>query len=108
MPQHTLSLLMQDRPGVLHRAVSLLRRRAVNIVCLSVGPSEFPGLSRMTVVIEGERSSLVTSQLDRLVEVLAVSDEMIRPAMLPANEKLEQTPTPVNGQADGIAEEDAA
>lgn len=108
MAQHTLNLLMQDRPGVLHRAVSLLRRRAVNIVCLSVGPSEFPGLSRMTVVVEGERSSLVTSQLDRLVEVLAVSDEMVRPSMLPANHELEQTPTPVHAQADGTSEEDAA
>jgi acetolactate synthase-1/3 small subunit len=65
---------MQDHPGVLHRVVSLFRRRMYNIDSLTVGRSETPGISRMTVVIDGGDVEQVTKQLYRLIEVLKVSD----------------------------------
>jgi acetolactate synthase-1/3 small subunit len=65
---------MQDHPGVLHRVVSLFRRRAYNIDSLTVGRTETPGVSRMTIVIEGSDVEQVTKQLYRLIEVLKVSD----------------------------------
>lgn len=71
---HTIALVMQDQPGVLHRTVSLLRRRGYNIESLAVGPSEAAGVSRMTLVVEAGDVEQVTRQLDRLVEVLAVCD----------------------------------
>jgi acetolactate synthase I/III small subunit len=72
--KHTLVALMQDRPGVLNRAVSLFRRRGFNIESLAVGHSETPGVSRMTLVVESEDVEQVTKQLYRLIEVLKVSD----------------------------------
>ena len=72
--QHTIVALMQDRPGVLHRAVSLLRRRGYNIESLAVGRSETPGVSRMTLVVEAEDVEQVVKQLYRLIEVLKVND----------------------------------
>jgi acetolactate synthase-1/3 small subunit len=71
---HTIALVMQDHPGVLHRTVSLLRRRGYNIESLAVGRSETAGVSRMTLVVEADDVEQVTKQLDRLVEVLAVHD----------------------------------
>lgn len=71
---HTLIVLLQDRPGVLHRAVSLFRRRGYNIASLTVGHSEHPGVSRMTVVVDAADVEQVIKQLSRLIEVLAVSD----------------------------------
>lgn len=72
--KHTIVALMQDRPGVLNRAVSLFRRRGYNIENLAVGHSETPGVSRMTLVVEHEDVEQVVKQLYRLVEVLKVSD----------------------------------
>src|SRR6266496_829039 len=72
--KHTIVALMQDRPGVLNRAVSLFRRRGFNIESLAVGHSEAPGVSRMTLVVEAEDVEQVTKQLYRLIEVLKVSD----------------------------------
>ena len=72
--KHTIVALMQDRPGVLNRAVSLFRRRGFNIESLAVGHSETPGISRMTLVVEAEDVEQVTKQLYRLIEVLKVSD----------------------------------
>lgn len=74
--KHTLVALMQDRPGVLNRAVSLFRRRNFNIESLSVGHTETPGISRMTLVIDSSQTNVeqVTKQLYRLIEVLKVSD----------------------------------
>jgi acetolactate synthase I/III small subunit len=74
MQQHTLIALLQDRPGVLNRAVSLFRRRGFNIASLAVGQSEVPGVSRMTLVVDREHVEQVVKQLDRLIEVLAVHD----------------------------------
>ena len=72
--QHTIVALMQDHPGVLHRVVSLFRRRAYNIESLTVGRTETPGVSRMTIVTDGNDVEQVTKQLYRLIEVLKVSD----------------------------------
>jgi acetolactate synthase-1/3 small subunit len=72
--KHTIVALMQDRPGVLNRAVSLFRRRGFNIESLAVGHSETAGVSRMTLVVESEDVEQVTKQLYRLIEVLKVSD----------------------------------
>ena len=71
---HTIVALLQDHPGVLHRAVSLLRRRGFNIASLAVGRSEVEGVSRMTLVVEQEDVEQVVKQLNRLVEVLQVDD----------------------------------
>lgn len=52
MTRHTLSVLVEDKPGVLTRVASLFARRAFNINSLAVGPTEVPGMSRMTVVVD--------------------------------------------------------
>jgi acetolactate synthase-1/3 small subunit len=78
---HTIAVVMQDHSGVLHRTVSLLRRRGYNIESLAVGRSEVPGVSRMTLVVDAEDVEQVTRQLDRLVEVLAVCDVTHQPTV---------------------------
>src|SRR5512132_1711368 len=72
---------MQDRPGVLNRAVSLFRRRNFNIESLAVGHSETPGISRMTFVVDGDERELrqVETQLYKLINVTAVEDVTDRP-----------------------------
>jgi len=74
--KHTLIALVDDKPGVLNRIVSLLRRRSFNIQSLTVGGSEHPGLSRMTVVVAGDSAVVeqVRKQLDKLISVVKVSD----------------------------------
>src|SRR5256885_15986128 len=72
--KHTLVALMQDRPAVLHRAVSLFRRRGYNIDSLAVGQSETRGVSRMSLVVDAEDVEQVIKQLYRLIEVLKVTD----------------------------------
>ncbi len=74
MKKHTLVALVQDRPGVLTRAVSLFRRRGFNIESLAVGHTETPNVSRMTLVVESEEVEQVIKQLYRLIDVLKVSD----------------------------------
>lgn len=71
---HTLIAVMQDRPGVLNRAVSLFRRRGFNIESLAVASTETPGLSRMTVVVNRDDVTQVVSQLQRLVDIVSVHD----------------------------------
>ena len=74
--KHTLVALVEDKPGVLNRAVSLFRRRGFNIQSLAVGASEHPGLSRMTLVVDGDSATVeqVRKQLDKLINVVKVSD----------------------------------
>ncbi|MEI2777496.1 MAG: acetolactate synthase small subunit [Tetrasphaera sp.] len=74
MTKHTLSVLVQDKPGVLARISALFSRRGFNIDSLAVGPTELPDVSRMTVVVDVEALPLeqVTKQLNKLVEVLKV------------------------------------
>jgi acetolactate synthase I/III small subunit len=71
---HTIIALLQDHPGVLHRVLSLFRRRAYNIASLTVGQCELPDVSRMTVVVDADSVEQVTKQLNRLIEVLKVQD----------------------------------
>ena len=74
MSKHTLSVLVEDKPGVLARIAGLWARRGFNIDALAVGPTEHPGVSRMTVVVnvEGIPLEQVTKQLNKLVEVLKI------------------------------------
>ncbi len=74
--QHTLVLLVEDKPGVLNRVASLFRRRAFNIESLTVGHTETAGISRMTIVVDGEQVSVerLTSYLSKLVNVIQVED----------------------------------
>jgi acetolactate synthase I/III small subunit len=68
----TISVLVQNAPGVLVRVAGLIRRRGVNIHSLSVGPTEDPSISRMTIVVDTapERTEQFAKQLRKLVEVL--------------------------------------
>jgi len=74
MSQHTLSVLVENKPGVLARIAALFSRRGFNIHSLAVGETEIPEISRMTVVVDVEDLPLeqVTKQLNKLVEVLKV------------------------------------
>lgn len=74
--RHLLSVLVEDHPGVLNRVVSLLRRRSFNIDSITVGHSEQPGVSRMTIVVNGrdEEVEQAGKQLYKLMEVLKVTD----------------------------------
>ena len=75
-PTHTISALVEDRPGVLARVAGMFSRRGFNISNLAVGHSEAPGLSRMTFVVEGDEWVVeqVTKQLYKLIDVVRVSD----------------------------------
>jgi len=74
MSQHTLSVLVEDVPGVLARAAGLFSRRGFNIDSLAVGPTEVPGISRMTIVVNVEDLPLeqVTKQLNKLINVIKI------------------------------------
>jgi acetolactate synthase-1/3 small subunit len=71
---HVLSLLVEDRPGLLTRVAGLFARRGFNIESLAVGTSEIEGLSRITVVVDVEELPLeqVTKQLNKLVNVIKI------------------------------------
>ena len=74
MSKHTLSVLVENKPGVLARIAALFSRRGFNIDSLAVGPTEHPEISRMTVVVDVDALPLeqVTKQLNKLIEVLKV------------------------------------
>ena len=74
MSKHTLSVLVENKPGVLARIAGLFARRGFNIDSLAVGTTEHPDISRMTVVVDVEDIPLeqVTKQLNKLIEVLKV------------------------------------
>jgi acetolactate synthase I/III small subunit len=71
---HTLSVLVENKPGVLARVSSLFSRRGYNIHSLAVGPTEAAEVSRMTIVVDVETSPLeqVTKQLNKLINVLKI------------------------------------
>ena len=71
---HVLSLLVEDKPGLLTRVAGLFARRGFNIESLAVGKSEIEGLSRITVVVDVEQLPLeqVTKQLNKLVNVFKI------------------------------------
>ena len=74
MTKHTLSVLVEDRPGVLARVAGLFSRRGFNIESLAVGPTEQDDVSRMTIVVAVDELPLeqVTKQLNKLVNVLKI------------------------------------
>ncbi|OAH51960.1 acetolactate synthase small subunit [Microbacterium oleivorans] len=74
MSKHVLSLLVEDKPGLLTRVAGLFARRGFNIDSLAVGVTEVPGLSRITVVVDVEELPLeqVTKQLNKLVNVIKI------------------------------------
>ena len=71
MPKHTLSVLVENKPGVLARIAALFSRRGFNIDSLAVGPTEHSDVSRMTVVVDVDELPLeqVTKQLNKLINV---------------------------------------
>lgn len=93
MSQHTLSVLVEDTPGILARASSLFSRRGFNIHSLSVSTTEYTGLSRMTIVVNCDRHPLeqVTKQLNKLVNVIKIvemdNDASVRRELLLAKVK---------------------
>jgi acetolactate synthase I/III small subunit len=72
--RHTLSVLVENKPGILARVASLFSRRGFNIDSLAVGTTEHPEISRMTIVVNVEDLPLeqVTKQLNKLVNVLKI------------------------------------
>ena len=74
MTKHTLSVLVENKPGVLARVAGLFSRRGFNIDSLAVGETEHPDVSRITIVVNAEDSPLeqVTKQLNKLVNVLKI------------------------------------
>ncbi|CAN5124316.1 acetolactate synthase small subunit [soil metagenome] len=74
MAKHTLSVLVENRPGVLARVAGLFSRRGFNIESLAVGPTEVDDVSRMTIVVAAAAQPLeqVTKQLNKLVNVLKI------------------------------------
>ena len=74
MTRHTLSVLVENKPGVLARVSALFSRRGFNIHSLAVGPTESPAVSRMTIVVTVQDVEMeqVTKQLNKLVNVLKI------------------------------------
>ena len=74
--KHTLSVLVENKPGVLTRVAGLFARRGFNIESLAVGTSEDPALSRITITIDGDEHPVdqVTKQLHKLINVVKIRD----------------------------------
>ncbi len=74
---HTLSVLVEDRPGVLARVSGLFSRRGFNIESLAVGPTELKGISRMTIMVTVDDFPLeqVTKQLNKLINVIKIVEQ---------------------------------
>ncbi|MCL2666837.1 MAG: acetolactate synthase small subunit [Micrococcales bacterium] len=74
MSRHTLSVLVENKPGVLTRVAGLFARRSFNIHSLAVGPTEHDEISRITVVVDVEERPLeqVTKQLNKLINVIKI------------------------------------
>ena len=79
--KHTLVILVEDKPGVLNRVASLFRRRNFNIESLTVGHTHVDGISRMTIVVEGDEFGIerLISYLYKLVNVIQVDDLYDKP-----------------------------
>lgn len=74
---HTLSVLVEDKPGVLARVAALFSRRGFNIESLAVGATEQKDMSRMTIVVSCEETPLeqVTKQLNKLINVIKIVEQ---------------------------------
>jgi len=81
--KHTLSVVVENQPGVLARVVTLFRRRGYNIDSLAVGRTENNEISRITIVVEGQEDVIeqVTKQLHKLVDVLKINDITEEPSV---------------------------
>jgi acetolactate synthase-1/3 small subunit len=103
--RHTLVALVQDRPGVLNRAVNVFRRFKLNIETLSVTRTEQQDVCRLTLVVETNDIAPVIAQLDKLIDVLEVHD--VRKTGTPPRAALVRSCAPASGraqaQADGVA-----
>jgi acetolactate synthase I/III small subunit len=88
MSKHTLSVLTENKPGVLARVAGLFSRRGFNIESLAVGPTEHPDVSRMTIVVQVDELPLeqVTKQLNKLVNVIKIVE--LEPAIAVQRELL--------------------
>ena len=97
MTRHTLSVLVENKPGVLTRVAGLFARRAFNIHSLAVGPTEHDEISRITVVVDVEARPLeqVTKQLNKLVNVIKIveleDDSSVRRELLLVKVKADQS-----------------
>ncbi|MGC4042905.1 MAG: acetolactate synthase small subunit [Armatimonas sp.] len=80
---HTITVLVENRPGVLARVSGLFARRGYNIESLTVSITEDPDVSRMTIVVAGDADTLeqITKQLHKLVDVLKVFDYLDTPML---------------------------
>jgi acetolactate synthase-1/3 small subunit len=98
--RHVISALVVDRPGTLNRVAGLFRARTFNIESLTVGSTHEAGLSRMTVVLRGDEPHLhqVLAQLERLIEVIEVSDLTHAPRL-----ELELALVEIDGPVDAAA-----
>ena len=76
-PTHTLSVLVEDKPGVLARVASLFSRRGYNIASLAVGATEQKDMSRMTIVVSVDESPLeqITKQLNKLINEIKIVEQ---------------------------------
>ena len=86
--KHTIIALVEDKPGVLNRVVSLFRRRNYNIDSLAVGPSETQGVSRMTLVTDEPdtvRQDIICKNLMKLINVIEVHDVTRTPCVIREN-----------------------
>jgi acetolactate synthase-1/3 small subunit len=74
--KHTLSVLVENKPGVLSRVAGLFTRRGFNIDSLAVSPTETPERSRMTITVDTSRFPVeqMTKQLDKLINVIKIRD----------------------------------
>ena len=95
MKPHTLSILVENRAGVLSRVTGLFSRRGFNIESLAVGTCEEPGMSRITIVCIGDEAQIeqVMKQLNKLIDVIKVSD-------LTDNERVERELAMIKVNAD--------
>ncbi|MGA9113761.1 MAG: acetolactate synthase small subunit [Candidatus Dormiibacterota bacterium] len=75
-PSRLLSVLVENRPGVLNRVASMIRRRGFNIDSLSVGPTEDGSVSRMTIAVHvgRQQAEQATKQLSKLIDVITIED----------------------------------
>jgi acetolactate synthase-1/3 small subunit len=81
---HTFIVYVDNKPGVLSRVVSLFRRRAFNIDSLTVGRTEKPDVSRMTIVVDtdADQARRIVANVYKLVNVLLVDDVTSQPAII--------------------------
>ncbi|MGD2061089.1 MAG: acetolactate synthase small subunit [Acidimicrobiia bacterium] len=74
MRQHTLSVIVEDKPGVLARVSAMFSNRGFNIHSLAVGPTHVPGRSHITVVVDAPEMEQLKKQLHKLVNVIKVTE----------------------------------